>query len=82
MECIILSTIGLRSSRRKVEVFYYFKSRLYIFIFLRIMFVKKALLTTTSVFYSEPRSSVEIKVVIKQSQAVKRRMFPLCSSFS
>ena len=82
MRYIILSVTGFSSSRREVGVFYHFKSRLYIFLFVRIMFVKKALLTATSMFYSESRSSAEIKVVIKLSQAVRKRMFPPCSSFS
>ena len=81
MRYIILSVTGFSSSRREVGVFHHFITFIF-FLFLNTMFVKKALRTATLVFYSEPKFSLEIKVVIKLSQDVKRRMSPLWSSFS
>ena len=92
---IILLVTGFSSGRRKVRVFYHFVMLIFCLV-LRIIFVKKTLITTFSVFYSLSgvnnahkfvinglNTFLERKVVnYKTVTNCQKKMFRLCSSFS
>lgn len=92
---IILLVTGFSSDRRKVRVFYHFVMLIFCLV-LRIIFVKKTLITTFSVFYSQSGVNNAHKFVInglstflerkvvnyKTVTNCQKKIFRLCSSFS